>query len=88
MRLFRPISLNYPNKYYYADLGLCNAGLDYRQYDPGRIMENIIYHELVKRGYSVGIGMVMERKKDKRILREIDFVVNDGDRRIFIQSIF
>lgn len=54
---------NYPNKYYYTDLGLRNARLNYRQYDPGHIMENIIYNELVKRGYSVDVGVVTERKK-------------------------
>ncbi len=79
---------NYPNKYYYTDLGLRNARLNYRQYDPGHIMENIIYNELVKRGYSVDVGMVTERKKDERIQREIDFVVNDGDCRIYIQSTY
>ena len=79
---------NYPNKYYYTDLGLRNARLNYRQYDPGHIMENIIYNELVKHDYSVDVGVVTERKKDKRIQREIDFVVNDGDRRIYIQSAY
>ncbi len=79
---------HYPNKYYYTDLGLRNARLNYRQYDPGHIMENIIYNELVKRGYSVDVGVVTERKKDQRIQREIDFVVNDGDRRIYIQSAY
>ena len=79
---------NYPNKYYYTDLGLRNARLNYRQYDPGHIMENIIYNELVKRGYSVDVGVVTERKNDERIQREIDFVVNDGDRRIYIQSAY
>ena len=79
---------NYPNKYYYTDLGLRNACLNYRQYDPGHIMENIIYNELVKRGYSVDVGVVTERKNDERIQREIDFVVNDGDRRIYIQSAY
>lgn len=79
---------NYPNKYYYTDLGLRNARLNYRQYDPGHIMENVIYNELVKRGYSVDVGVVTERKKDERIQREIDFVVNDGDRRIYIQSAY
>ena len=72
---------NYPNKYYYTDLGLRNARLNYRQYDPGHIMENIIYNELVKRGYSVDVGVVKERKKDERIQREIDFIVNDRDSR-------
>lgn len=79
---------NYPNKYYYTDLGLRNARLNYRQYDPGHIMENIIYNELVKRSYSVDVGVVTERKNDERIQREIDFVVNDGDRRIYIQSAY
>ena len=46
---------------------LRNARLNYRQYDPGHIMENIIYNELVKRGYSVDVGVVKERKKDERI---------------------
>ena len=77
---------NYPNKYYYTDIGLRNARLNYRQYDPGHIMENIIYNELVKRGYSVDVGQVTERKGNEKISREIDFVVNDGDRRIYIQS--
>lgn len=79
---------NYPNKYYYTDLGLRNVRLNYRQYDPGHIMENIIYNELVKRSYSVDVGVVTERKNDERIQREIDFVVNDGDRRIYIQSAY
>ena len=77
---------DYPNKYYYTDIGLRNARLNYRQYDPGHIMENIIYNELMRRGYSVDVGMVLERKQQEKIQREIDFVVNDGDRRIYIQS--
>lgn len=79
---------NYPNKYYFVDIGLRNARLNYRQYDPGHIMENIIYNELIKRGYSVDIGVVTERTKKERIQREVDFVVNDGDRRIYIQSAY
>ena len=77
---------NFPNKYYYTDIGLRNARLNYRQCDPGHIMENIIYNELIKRGYSVDVGHVTERKGNEKISREIDFVVNDGDRRIYIQS--
>lgn len=77
---------NYPNKYYYTDIGLRNARLNYRQFDPGHIMENIVYNELVRRGYSVDVGVVTERRKNEKIQREIDFVVNDGDRRIYIQS--
>lgn len=77
---------NYPNKYYYTDIGLRNARLNYRQYDPGHIMENIIYNELVRRGYSVDVGVVTDRTGGKNLQREIDFVVNDGDRKIYIQS--
>lgn len=78
----------YPNKYYYTDIGLRNARLNYRQYDPGHIMENIIYNELVRRGYSVDIGVVLDRTGNNKVLREIDFVVNDADKKIYIQSAF
>lgn len=78
----------YPNKYYYTDVGLRNARLNYRQYDPGHIMENIIYNELIRRGYSVDVGVVSDRSKGKNIQKEIDFVVNDADRKIYIQSAF
>ncbi len=77
---------NYPNKYYYTDIGLRNARLNYRQFDPGHIMENIVYNELIRRGYSVDVGVIIERKHAEKVPREIDFVVNDGDRRIYIQS--
>ena len=79
---------NYPNKYYYTDIGLRNARLNYRQYDPGHMMENIIYNELIRRGYSVDVGMVLDRRNNVKIQREIDFIVNDGDRRIYIQSAY
>ncbi|MCD8106006.1 MAG: ATP-binding protein [Lachnospiraceae bacterium] len=79
---------NYPNKYYYTDIGLRNARLNYRQFEPGHIMENVIYNELVRRGYSVDVGVVIERKHTEKIQREIDFVVNSGDRRIYIQSAY
>ncbi|MCD8017070.1 MAG: ATP-binding protein [Oscillospiraceae bacterium] len=79
---------NYPNKYYYTDIGLRNARLNYRQFDPGHIMENIIYNELVRCGYSVDVGVVTERSRSEKIQREIDFVVNDADRRIYIQSAY
>ena len=78
----------YPNKYYYTDVGLRNARLNYRQYDPGHIMENIIYNELMRRGYSVDVGVVMDRSNGKNLQKEIDFVVNDADRKIYIQSAF
>ncbi|MCD8125430.1 MAG: ATP-binding protein [Lachnospiraceae bacterium] len=79
---------NYPNKYYYTDIGLRNARLNYRQFDPGHIMENVIYNELVRRGYSVDVGVVTERRHSEKIQREIDFIVNDSDRRIYIQSAY
>ena len=78
----------YPNKYYYTDIGLRNARLNYRQYDPGHIMENIIYNELIRRGYSVDIGVVTDRTGGGSLQKEIDFVVNDVDRKIYIQSAF
>lgn len=78
----------YPNKYYYADTGLRNARLNYRQYDPGHIMENIIYNELVRRGYSVDVGVVTDRTGGGNVQKEIDFIVNDNDKKIYIQSAF
>ncbi len=78
----------YPNKYYYTDIGLRNARLNYRQYDPGHIMENIMYIELVRRGYSVDVGVVTDRSNGKNVQKEIDFIVNDVDRKIYIQSSF
>ena len=79
---------SYPNKYYYTDIGLRNARLNYRQFDVGHIMENVLYNELVKRGYSVDVGVVYDRRNGNTAQKEIDFVVNDADRRIYIQSAF
>lgn len=76
----------FPSKYYYTDMGLRNARLNYRQYDPGHLMENIIYNELLRRGYSVDVGVVADRSEDRNVQKEIDFVVNDTDKRIYIQS--
>jgi uncharacterized protein len=76
----------YPNKYYFVDLGLRNARLNFRQYDLGHLMENLIYNELIRRGYSVDIGVVIDRRQHQNAQKEIDFIVNDGDRRIYIQS--
>lgn len=76
----------YPNKYYYMDVGLRNARLNYRQYDPGHIMENVIYNELIRRGYSVDVGVITDRTGGKNIQKEIDFVVNDADKKMYIQS--
>lgn len=76
----------YPNKYYYCDLGLRNARLNYRQNDPGHIMENIIYNELIRLGYSVDIGVVEDRRKGQKKQKEIDFIVNYFDKRVYIKS--
>ena len=78
----------YPNKYYYTDIGLRNARLNYRQYDPGHIMENIIYNELLRRGYSVDVGVVTDRTGGANVQKEIDFVVNDADKKVYLQSAF
>lgn len=78
----------YPNKYYYTDIGLRNARLNYRQYDPGHMMENIIYNELLHRGYSIDVGVVTDRTRGANAQKEIDFVVNDADKKIYIQSAF
>ena len=78
----------YPNKYYYTDIGLRNARLNYRQYDPGHIMENIIYNELLRRGYSVDVGVVTDRTGGANVQKEIDFIVNDADKKVYIQSAF
>ena len=78
-------------KYYFSDLGLRNAALEFRQLEETHIMENIIYNELVSRGYSVDVGAVEVREKNKegRLVRkmlEVDFVANSGNERIYIQS--
>ena len=78
----------YPNKYYYTDIGLRNARLNYRQYDPGHIMKNIIYNELLRRGYFVDVGVVTDRTGGTNVQKEIDFVLNDADKKIYIQSAF
>ena len=77
---------DYPNKYYFTDIGLRNARLGFRQLDSGHIMENIIYNELLIRGYSVDVGVVVDRRGGSNIQKKIDFVVNKGDKRVYIQS--
>ncbi len=82
-----------PVKYYFDDLGLRNARLNFRQTEAGHLMENLIYNELRLRGYSVDVGQVIvntkngEGKSERKIL-EVDFVCNQGDQRIYIQSAF
>ncbi len=81
---------SYPNKYYSVDVGLRNARLRFRQQEETHIMENIIYNELRCRGYSVDVGVVeiTETVKGKRVKKqcEIDFVVNRGNKKYYIQS--
>lgn len=84
---------NYPNKYYCEDLGLRNARLGFRQQEMTHIMENIIYNELLIRGFPVDVGVVYARVVNAqgnsvRSPREIDFVVNVGGKRIYIQSAY
>ncbi|MCQ2742420.1 MAG: ATP-binding protein [Bacilli bacterium] len=80
-------------KYYFSDMGLRNARLNFRQQEATHIMENIIYNELLYRGYNVDVGVVETYDKNKngnnvRKQIEIDFVVNQGDKRVYIQSAY
>lgn len=77
-------------KYYFTDLGLRNARLNFRQQEPTHIMENIVYNELLVRGYNVDVGIVEVSAKNnegKRVHKqlEVDFVVNQGSQRYYIQ---
>ena len=75
-----------PSKYYFTDIGLRNAFVNYRQQDEGHIMENIIYIELRKRGFNVDIGMVETRANNEYKQLEVDFIANKGDNKYYIQS--
>ena len=75
-----------PQKYYFADIGLRNARLNFRQQEENHIMENIIYNELITRGYNVDVGVVEIRDKQEKKQLEVDFVCNLGYRRYYIQS--
>ena len=75
-----------PQKYYFADVGLRNARLNFRQQEENHIMENIIYNELLIRGYNVDIGVVEIRENNLRKQLEVDFVCNQGSKRYYIQS--
>ncbi len=80
----------YPSKYYCTDIGLRNARLKFRQQEETHIMENIIYNELLSRGYLVDVGVVeiVETKEGHKAKKqcEIDFVVNKGSKKYYIQS--
>ncbi|WP_341493533.1 ATP-binding protein [Mesomycoplasma ovipneumoniae] len=79
-----------PLKYYFSDIGLRNARLNFRQIENSHIMENIIYNDLLRRGYNIDIGVVEHEFKNgstrKKIQLEIDFVINKGHKRYYIQS--
>jgi uncharacterized protein len=85
--------INTPMKYYFNDIGLRNAQLNFRQQEETHIMENVIYNELSVRGFNVDVGVVPifykdEEGKTKRSKLEIDFVVNKVNKRCYIQSAF
>lgn len=85
--------INTLSKYYFTDIGIRNAILNFRQQEENHIMENIIYNELRIRGFQVDIGMVEHRTTDKkgktiRKQYEVDFVANQGSQRYYIQSAF
>ncbi len=85
--------INTPHKYYFEDIGLRNARLNFRQYDEGHIMENLIYNELRMRGFSVDVGQVEVVQPNAagnnvRKHLEVDFVCNSGYKRYYIQSAF
>ena len=80
-----------PLKYYYTDIGLRNARLGFRQQEESHIMENIIFNELITRGYKVDVGVVTVSEKNEngnyvRKNLEVDFVCNLGYQRYYIQS--
>ena len=80
-----------PYKYYFSDVGLRNARLNFRQQEENHIMENIIYNELCVRDFSVDVGIVEycykdAEKKSKRAYLEIDFIANKGSKKYYVQS--
>ncbi len=81
------------SKYYFSDIGIRNAIINFRQQEPTHIMENVIYNELLGRGYSVDVGNIETwytnaQGKSARAYLEIDFVVNNDDERIYLQSAY
>ena len=82
-----------PKKYYFSDLGLRNARINFRQFEQTHSMENVIYNELRMRGYSVDVGVIpiAERNQEGKVIRkqlEVDFVCNLGSSRYYIQSAY
>ena len=78
--------INTPQKYYFSDIGLRNARLNFRQQEENHLMENIIYNELLIRGFNVDVGVVEIREGNQRKQLEVDFVCNLGNKRYYIQS--
>lgn len=78
----------FPYKYYCEDVGLRNARIGFRQQEMTHIMENIVYNELLIRGFSVDVGVVFKRKNGQRIAKEIDFIATRGGKKVYIQSAF
>ncbi len=81
------------SKFYFCDLGLRNARLNFRQTENTHLMENLIYNELIYRGYNVDVGVVVTEMKDEegkrhKVQLEIDFVCNQGSKRIYVQSAY
>ena len=75
-----------PSKYYFTDIGLRNCRLNFRQQEESHIMENILYNELLYRGYNVDVGVVEIREKDAKKQIEVDFVCNQYNKRYYVQS--
>lgn len=84
--------INSPYKYYFTDVGLRNARLNFRQQEPTHLMENVVYNELVTRGFNVDVGIVESRRttdgKQTTAQLEVDFVCNQGNKRYYIQSAY
>ena len=84
--------LSSPSKYYAMDTGIRNAKISFRQNEMSHIMENVIFNELVRRGYSVDVGMVTTNPTINgvrtQVTSEIDFVINKASERIYVQSAF
>lgn len=85
--------INSPFKYYFEDIGLRNARLNFRQVEENHVMENIIYNELKVRGFAIDIGIVNlydYDKNGKRVLKnyEVDFIASKGNNKYYIQSAF
>lgn len=82
-----------PLKYYFEDIGLRNAKLEFRQIEETHLMENIVYNELRARGYEVDVGMVETKEKNKdgnfeKKRLEVDFIANKGSHKYYIQSAY